>query len=206
MCDRPSVRLTSMEKLVELYQVAARRSLGHRIVFTNGCFDILHAGHVTCLRQAAEEGDCLIVAINSDESVRRLNKGPERPIFKQQHRAMMLAALEAVDYVVVFDEATPFKLLECLQPDLLVKGGTYREDEIVGRELVESYGGGVKALGEIPGLSTTQIVGRMHASHGHVPEPHLPMTIPMADLARNGMTAAETLAVLGRLNGKRNAG
>jgi D-beta-D-heptose 7-phosphate kinase / D-beta-D-heptose 1-phosphate adenosyltransferase len=189
--------------------VAARRTLGQRIVFTNGCFDILHAGHVACLQQAAEEGDCLIVAINSDDSVRRLNKGPERPIFKQQHRAAMLAALEAVDYVVVFDEATPHALLKRLQPDLLVKGGTYRDDEIVGRELVESYGGGVKALGEIPGISTTRIVERLRESQDDIPSPHIPMTIPIADPTRNGMTAAETLAVLlsmNRQSGTRKAG
>jgi D-beta-D-heptose 7-phosphate kinase/D-beta-D-heptose 1-phosphate adenosyltransferase len=193
--------------------VAARRRLGQRIVFTNGCFDILHAGHVACLQQAAEEGDCLIVAINSDDSVRRLNKSPERPIFKQQHRSAMLAALEAVDYVIVFDEATPHALLERVQPDLLVKGGTYREDQIVGRELVESYGGRVKALGAIPGVSTTRIVERLRELQDDGPTPHFPMTIPIADATRNGMTAAETLAVLLSMNrqsgtqtGKRKAG
>jgi D-beta-D-heptose 7-phosphate kinase/D-beta-D-heptose 1-phosphate adenosyltransferase len=179
--------------------VAARRKLGQRIVFTNGCFDILHAGHVACLQQAAEEGECLIVAINSDESVRRLNKGPERPIFTQHHRAATLAALEAVDYVVVFNEATPQALLERLKPDLLVKGGTYREHEIVGRELVESYGGRAKALGEIPGMSTTSIVGRLRDAGQAVPQPHFPMSIPLADPKSSGMTAAETLALLRKI-------
>ncbi|MFN0050701.1 MAG: D-glycero-beta-D-manno-heptose 1-phosphate adenylyltransferase [Planctomycetales bacterium] len=146
--------------------VAARRRSGQKIVFTNGCFDILHAGHVEYLQQAAREGDCLIVAINSDDSVRRLNKGPERPIFSQGHRAMMLAALEAVDYVVVFDQSTPHALLQRLQPDLLVKGGTYAHDEIVGWELVEAYGGKVKALGQIPGMSTTRIVDRLRQEEG----------------------------------------
>ncbi|MBI3863915.1 MAG: D-glycero-beta-D-manno-heptose 1-phosphate adenylyltransferase [Planctomycetia bacterium] len=146
-------------------QIAARRSLGQKIVFTNGCFDILHAGHVTYLQQAADEGDCLIVAINSDASVRRLNKGPERPIFNQEHRATILAALEAVDYVVVFDEATPHVLLERLRPDLLVKGGTYQRHEIVGWELVERYGGSVKALGQVPGISTTRIVERLREDY-----------------------------------------
>ncbi len=145
--------------------VAARRSLGQRIVFTNGCFDILHAGHVAYLQQAAEEGDCLIVAINSDAGVRRLNKGPERPIFSQEHRAMMLAALEAVDYVVVFDEPTPHALLSRLKPDLLVKGGTYQHHEIVGWELVEAYGGQVKALGQVPGMSTTCIVEALRETY-----------------------------------------
>ena len=146
-------------------RIAARRSLGQRIVFTNGCFDILHAGHVSYLQQAAEEGDCLIVAINSDAGVRRLNKGPERPIFQQEHRATMLAALEAVDYVVVFDEPTPHSLLARLKPDLLVKGGTYLPHEIVGWELVAAYGGQVKALGEVPGISTTRIVEALRESY-----------------------------------------
>jgi len=138
--------------------VSARQKLRQKVVLTNGCFDLLHFGHVSYLQQAAEEGDCLIVAVNSDESVRRLNKGPDRPICSQQHRANMLAALEVVDYVIVFDEDTPHAIIERLRPDLLVKGGTYAPDEIVGRELVEAYGGTVKALGEVPGLSTTQIV------------------------------------------------
>lgn len=141
--------------------VSARRKLEHRVVLTNGCFDVLHVGHIEYLQQAAEEGDCLIVAINSDASVRGLNKAPDRPIFGQEHRAKMLAALESVDYVVVFDEATPHRLLETLKPDLLVKGGTYAHDEIVGWELVESYGGRVKALGETPGMSTTEILRQM---------------------------------------------
>jgi D-beta-D-heptose 7-phosphate kinase/D-beta-D-heptose 1-phosphate adenosyltransferase len=149
-------KVCSLDNLEQ--QLVARRSLGQRIVLTNGCFDILHAGHVSYLQQAADEGDCLIVAINSDASVRRLNKGPERPIFSQEHRAAILAALEAVDYVVIFDEATPHTLLERLKPDLLVKGGTYQRHEIVGWELVERYGGSVKALGQIPGISTTRIV------------------------------------------------
>jgi D-beta-D-heptose 7-phosphate kinase/D-beta-D-heptose 1-phosphate adenosyltransferase len=141
--------------------VAARRKLGQTIVLTNGCFDLLHIGHVTYLQQAAREGDCLIVALNSDESVRRLDKGPERPICDEKQRAAMLAALEAVDYVVVFNEATPHAIIERLKPDLLVKGGTYSHDEIVGWELVESYGGAVKALGKVPGVSTTQILERL---------------------------------------------
>lgn len=145
-------------------RVSARRKLGQQIVFTNGCFDLLHAGHVAYLQQAADEGDCLIVAINSDEGVRRLDKGPERPIVSQEHRAAMLAALEAVDYVVVFDEPTPHALLARLRPDVLVKGGTYTAEQIVGRELVEAYGGTVKPLGEIPGLSTTRIVARLRAA------------------------------------------
>ena len=153
-------------------QVAARRRVGHKVVFTNGCFDLLHIGHVTYLQQAAREGDCLIVAINSDDSVRRLNKGPDRPIFVQDDRAAMLAALEAVDYVVVFDEATPNALLEQLRPDVLVKGGTYATHEIVGREVVEAYGGVVKPLTLVEGISTTRIVQGLRGE-APIPRPHL---------------------------------
>lgn len=162
--------------LDELHRhVQARRRLGQKIVLTNGCFDLLHIGHVTSLQQAAREGDCLIVAINSDASVRSLNKGPERPIVNQENRAAMLAAMEAVDYVLVFDEPTPHTLLDTLRPELLVKGGTYRPEEIVGRELVESYGGQVKALGEVPGISTTKIVASLRAPVAQVPAPHFPV-------------------------------
>jgi D-beta-D-heptose 7-phosphate kinase / D-beta-D-heptose 1-phosphate adenosyltransferase len=144
--------------------VAARRRLGKRIVLTNGCFDLLHVGHVTYLQQAAREGDCLIVAINSDESVRQLGKGADRPIFNEQQRAAMLAALEAVDYVTIFEESTPHALLSRLKPDLLVKGGTYAPHEIVGRKLVEAYGGQAKALGEVPGISTTLVLKQVRGT------------------------------------------
>jgi D-beta-D-heptose 7-phosphate kinase/D-beta-D-heptose 1-phosphate adenosyltransferase len=157
----------SKEKVCSLDElsrhIAARRKLGQRIVLTNGCFDMLHVGHVSSLQQAAREGDCLIVAVNSDDSIRKLNKSPERPIFPQQHRTTMLAALEAVDYVLIFDEATPHALLERLQPDLLVKGGTYLREEIVGWELVEAYGGQVKALGVVPGISTTRVLEQIRS-------------------------------------------
>lgn len=188
--------------------VRARRKLGQKIVFTNGCFDILHYGHVSYLQQAAAEGDCLIVAINSDESVRRLEKGPERPIIGQRHRAAMLAALEVVDFVTIFDETTPHAILSRLEPDLLVKGGTYAHDEIVGWELVEAYGGKVKALGAIPGISTTQIVEKLREAPETIPAPHFPMTAHFAELPGDGMTAAETLAVLrlSRQTGSRRAG
>ena len=154
---RPGVtKVCQREELAR--QLGARRRIGQKIVFTNGCFDLLHIGHVSYLRQAAEMGDCLVVALNSDASVRRLNKGPERPIFSEQDRAAMLAALEVVDYVTVFDEATPHALLEVLRPDVLVKGGTYQHDEIVGWEVVEAYGGRVQPMGLVPGISTTRII------------------------------------------------
>lgn len=141
--------------------VSARQKVGQKVVLTNGCFDLLHVGHVSYLQEAAREGDCLIVAINSDDSVRKLNKGPDRPIFDQEYRAQMLAGLEAVDYVVVFNEDTPHEILRHLRPDVLVKGGTYSENEIVGREVVLAYGGRVKPMGMTPGVSTTEIVRRL---------------------------------------------
>jgi D-beta-D-heptose 7-phosphate kinase / D-beta-D-heptose 1-phosphate adenosyltransferase len=156
---QPDEKICTLDEAAR--HVAARRGAGQRIVFTNGCFDVLHVGHISYLQEAAREGDCLIVAVNSDRSVRQLNKAPDRPIFEEAHRAAMLAALEAVDLVLVFEEPTPHALLERLKPDLLVKGGTYACDEIVGRELVESYGGQVKALGAIPGVSTTEILNRL---------------------------------------------
>ena len=152
--------------------VQARKSLGHKVVLTNGCFDVLHIGHVTYLQQAAREGQCLIVAVNSDDSVRQLGKGSDRPIFGQVERARMLSALEAVDYVLIFNEATPHALLERLKPDVLVKGGTYNTDEIVGREIVRAYGGEVKALGEVPGVSTTRILQKLRGEAGVIPHPH----------------------------------
>lgn len=161
-------------------QVAARKRLGQKIVITNGCFDLLHIGHVTYLQQARREGDCLIVALNSDDSVRRLNKGPDRPIFSEHDRATMLAALEAVDYVTVFDEATPHALLELLRPDVLVKGGTYAHDDIVGWEVVEAYGGVAKALTLVDGISTTRIVQGLRGE-GPVPRPHIPFPSALPD-------------------------
>lgn len=159
---RSEGKVCSLDELAR--HVSARKKAGQSVVLTNGCFDLLHIGHLTYLREAAQEGDCLIVAINSDSSVRKLNKGPDRPIFDEQYRAQMLAGLEAVDYVVVFSEETPHALLRALRPDVLVKGGTYRDDEIVGREVVLKYGGRVKALGITPGVSTTDIVRRLRHS------------------------------------------
>lgn len=141
--------------------VSARRKAGQKVVLTNGCFDLLHVGHVNYLQQAAKEGDCLIVAINSDDSVRRLEKGKDRPIFDESYRASMLSGLESVDYVVVFDEDTPQSVIRELKPDLLIKGGNYTEEQIVGRDIVLEYGGQVKAIGLTPGVSTTEIVRRL---------------------------------------------
>ena len=155
--------------------VSARRKAGQKIVLTNGCFDLLHVGHIGYLQEAAKEGDCLIVAINSDQSVQSLNKGPDRPIFNEQYRAQMLAGLESVDYVVIFQEETPLALVQQLQPDVLVKGGNYQVDEIVGRDVVLGYGGQVKVLCMTPGVSTTEIVRRLREVESE------PISIPLPD-------------------------
>jgi D-beta-D-heptose 7-phosphate kinase/D-beta-D-heptose 1-phosphate adenosyltransferase len=139
-------------------EVARRKTVGQKVVFTNGCFDLLHMGHVRYLQQAREMGSCMVVAINSDDSVRRL-KGPSRPIIGQDERAQMLGSLECVDYVTVFDEDTPEPLLELFRPDVLVKGGT--TPVVVGREIVEGYGGKVLTLPPVEGLSTTEIINKI---------------------------------------------
>lgn len=149
-------KVIQRERLAE--EVARRRRRGEAVVFTNGCFDLLHMGHVRYLQQAREQGACLIVAINSDDSVRRV-KGSSRPVIGQDERAEMLGALECVDYVTVFDEDTPMPLLELLRPDVLVKGGTTAV--IVGKEFVEGYGGKVMNVGLVEGLSTTEIINKI---------------------------------------------
>ena len=130
------------------------------IVFTNGCFDILHKGHVQYLEQAAELGNVLVVGLNSDDSTRAL-KGPGRPINRQDSRAFVLAAMGFVDAVVVFDEDTPFDLIRTLTPDILVKGGDYKEDDVVGGEHVKKHGGRVAILGYLEGFSTTAIESKI---------------------------------------------
>jgi len=145
--------------------VAARRARGETIVFTNGVFDLLHPGHVKYLQDARALGDALIVGLNSDASVRR-NKGPSRPITPEGERAEMLAALAAVDAVVVFDEDTPAELIRAVQPDILVKGADWAEDQIVGRDTVEARGGRVVRVALEPGHSTTAIVERVRRSGG----------------------------------------
>ncbi len=173
---RSTGKVCSVNELAR--HMSARRKAGQKVVLTNGCFDLLHVGHVSYLQEAAREGDCLVVAINSDTSVRQLNKAPDRPIFDEQYRAQMLAGLESVDYVVIFDEQTPHAILGQLQPDVLVKGGTYRDDEIVGREVVLGYGGRVKALGVTPGVSTTEIVRRLREAETQAISIPLPTPIP----------------------------
>src|SRR6476620_8366208 len=147
----PAAMLAERERL---------RAAGRRLVFTNGVFDLLHVGHVRYLEQARELGDALVVAINSDRTVREL-KGPSRPVFNEAERAEILAALRVVDYVTVFDEVSPRTLIASLLPDVLVKGGDYKLDEIHGREEVEAAGGRVVPLPFVEGASTTSIIERM---------------------------------------------
>ncbi|HOV16482.1 MAG TPA: D-glycero-beta-D-manno-heptose 1-phosphate adenylyltransferase [Candidatus Cloacimonadota bacterium] len=128
-----------------------------KIVFTNGCFDILHAGHVQYLEQAKKLGDILVVGLNSDASVRRL-KGENRPINKQEDRALVLAALEFVDYIIIFEEDTPYELIKTVNPDVLVKGGDWKETDIIGADIVQAKGGIVLSLPLRPGLSTSKII------------------------------------------------
>ena len=149
--------LTLPELIQKLDQ---RRQNGQKIVFTNGCFDLLHAGHIACLTEAASLGDVLIVGMNGDTSVRQL-KGPHRPHIPEGDRAAVLAAQESVDYVTIFDENTPLHIISALRPDVLVKGGTYAIEEIVGKEAVESYGGKVAITGTVDGISTTRILESM---------------------------------------------
>lgn len=150
--------VVSEEQLIQA--MAEARLQGERVVFTNGCFDIIHAGHVTYLQQAKHLGDRLVVAINDDESVRRL-KGHTRPIHTVAERMAVLASLGVVDWVISYADDTPKRLLHKLKPDVLVKGGDYGIDGVVGADIVRAYGGDVRVLGCVPGLSTTSIIDRV---------------------------------------------
>jgi D-beta-D-heptose 7-phosphate kinase/D-beta-D-heptose 1-phosphate adenosyltransferase len=136
------------------------RAKGKKVVFTNGCFDLFHTGHLRLLREAGKLGDALVVAINSDKSVRKL-KGPGRPYIGEEDRALLLAALDCVDYICVFGEDTPLELIKELKPDVLVKGGDYRREDIVGGDFVESTGGRVAIVPLIQGMSTSQLAEKI---------------------------------------------
>ena len=170
-----------------LAEVRFRRDAGERIVLTNGCFDLLHAGHVRLLREAAALGDYLIVGLNADSSVRLL-KGENRPINPEDARAEVLGALECVDAVTVFDDDTPQEIIEAIVPDVLVKGGDYRPDEVVGRETVEAAGGRVVLIPLVEGHSTTGMVHRaadrifkIHPPETTLPTPHPRLTVTPAE-------------------------
>jgi D-beta-D-heptose 7-phosphate kinase/D-beta-D-heptose 1-phosphate adenosyltransferase len=159
----PQLGLHAAEKVVSLdalrKRASAWRRAGERITFTNGCFDLLHIGHITLLESARREGDRLVVGINSDRSVHGL-KGSGRPIIGERERAQILASLSAVDAVVVFDEPTPLRVIETLRPDVIVKGGDYTEDTVVGAKEVRSWGGRVKIVPIVEGFSTTNILAK----------------------------------------------
>lgn len=143
-----------------LHNIARIRAAGKTIVFTNGCFDVLHAGHVRYLAAAKALGDCLIVGLNSDASVRVL-KGPERPVNHEEDRAEVLAALAAVDYIVIFSEITAEALVSEMKPDIYTKGGDYNTKDLPEGRIVESYGGRTVLLPEVPGRSSTNIIKRL---------------------------------------------
>lgn len=139
------------------------KSSGKKIVFTNGCFDLLHVGHVRYLQEARAQGDLLVVGVNSDASTRRL-KGPTRPVQNESDRAEILAALGCIDFSVIFTEDTPQNLIEQVRPDVLVKGGDWSVDQIVGAPFVQSYGGEVRSLHFVDGKSTTKIIAKAQIS------------------------------------------
>ncbi len=157
--DRRVVDLVQIQRLCNIW-----RMKGDRIVFTNGCFDILHRGHVEYLHEAAMLGDRLVIGLNTDDSVKRLGKGDGRPYNDEQSRAKVLSALRFVDAVVLFDQDTPLELIQTIGPDLLVKGGDYTEDQIVGAAVVRAQGGEVHSLRLVDGYSTTDLVDRIR--HG----------------------------------------
>ena len=143
--------------------VARERGQGRAIVFTNGVFDLLHPGHIRYLRDARALGDLLIVGLNSDRSVKALNKAPDRPLNPEHERAEVLAALASVDAVVIFDEDTPHEIISAIQPDILVKGADWGENAIVGRDVVEARGGKVVRIALAEGYSTTKIIERIRS-------------------------------------------
>ena len=162
MTDTPTSRIMDLVNVQRMAHVWRLKS--DRIVFTNGVFDILHRGHVTYLEQAAAMGHRLVLGLNSDASVKRLGKGEDRPLNSQDDRAHVLAALRCVDAVVIFDQDTPLELIQAIHPDVLVKGGDWTVDKIVGSEYVKKYGGEVLSLPLVEGLSTTSLVERIR--HG----------------------------------------
>lgn len=136
------------------------KSQGKRIIFTNGCFDILHWGHVYYLKQAKELGDILVLALNTDDSVKKL-KGDSRPINNQQDRALVINELKSIDYVTFFSEETPYNIIKILKPNIIAKGGDYSPEQVVGKDIIENYGGSVEIIPFVEGKSTTNIVNKM---------------------------------------------
>jgi D-beta-D-heptose 7-phosphate kinase/D-beta-D-heptose 1-phosphate adenosyltransferase len=157
---------TKIKNLDVIARIAAdARERRQRIVFTNGCFDLMHVGHVQYLQKARSFGDLLVLGLNSDASVRRL-KGEKRPLINQDERAHLLAALDCIDYVVIFDEDTPLRLIAAVRPDVLVKGGDYTREGVVGHEEVESWGGRVELVQFVDGRSTSGIIETILLRYG----------------------------------------
>lgn len=156
-------KVVTTEQLAPL--LAQARAQGKRIVFTNGCFDLMHVGHTRYLQSAKALGDLLVVGVNSDASVKTLNKSPDRPIVPESQRAEVLAALGCIDYVVLFAEPDPQRLIRAVQPDVLVKGEDWPVETIVGRDIVEGRGGVVKTIPFVPGVSTTILIHRIRSTH-----------------------------------------
>jgi D-glycero-beta-D-manno-heptose 1-phosphate adenylyltransferase len=157
-----SANVTTRDRLVPLLRQA--QAQGKRIVFTNGCFDLMHIGHTRYLQAAKALGDMLVVGVNSDESVKSLNKAPDRPIVSDAQRAEVVASLGCIDFVVLFNEPDPQSLIAALQPDVLVKGGDWPIERIVGREIVEARGGVVRTIPLVPGVSTTLLIQRIRST------------------------------------------
>ena len=155
---------TSKSKILErntaVRRVNSWRVKGEKIVFTNGCFDLVHLGHISYLEEARSLGDRLVIGLNTDRSVQRL-KGPKRPVLNENDRARLLAALECTDLIVLFDEETPFELIKAVLPNVLIKGGDYEPDQIVGADLVKKNGGEVQVLPFVSGYSTTSLIKRI---------------------------------------------
>jgi rfaE bifunctional protein nucleotidyltransferase chain/domain len=154
------------QKIFDAHTLMQRIKIGRdmfnrKIVFTNGCFDILHRGHIDYLSAARSLGDMLIVGVNTDASVKRLNKSPERPLNSERDRAYMVAALHVVDAVILFDEDTPYELIKMVQPDFLVKGSDYKPENIVGADIVKARGGEVVTVELTQGFSTTSLIERL---------------------------------------------
>jgi rfaE bifunctional protein nucleotidyltransferase chain/domain len=158
-----SGKLKSLEEIKAI--VVEARNNRKKVAFTNGCFDLLHRGHVHVLRQARACGDVLIVGINSDESVKQI-KGSTRPVLPESDRCELLGAMEMVDFVILFNESDPYDLIAAIQPDVLVKGGDWNSEKIIGADLVEEAGGSVVVVPYIKGFSTTEIIERIRNSDG----------------------------------------
>ena len=165
----PSMNRKVLSQAELVQELNLKRQAGARIVFTNGCFDLLHVGHTRYLQAARELGEVLVVGVNTDRSVRGLKKGTARPIVPDSQRAEVLAALGCVDYVVLFDEPDPYALIRVVQPDVLVKGGDWKPEHIVGRDLVEGRGGRVLAIPLVPGISTTALVQKILSHPSSLP-------------------------------------